>query len=109
MKKQSELISPDSPIDGTPRPAFHSSCKVFTASDTSTHGGFSVFHKHANECLPPIEYEPTDSELPTQELIARDTHGNEWQLKHIFRVMHLISEILSAISHSYFGSRSSCN
>ncbi|KAG6397158.1 hypothetical protein SASPL_143323 [Salvia splendens] len=31
------------------------------------------------------EYEPTDSELPTQELIARDTHGNEWQLKHIFR------------------------
>ncbi|KAG6423979.1 hypothetical protein SASPL_114388 [Salvia splendens] len=31
------------------------------------------------------EYEPTDSELPTQELIARDTHGNEWQFKHIFR------------------------
>ncbi|KAG6408185.1 hypothetical protein SASPL_131189 [Salvia splendens] len=51
---QSEPISPDSPIDGTPRPAVQSSCKVFTASDTSTHGGFSVFHKHANECLPPL-------------------------------------------------------
>lgn len=32
----------------------HSFCKVLTASDTSTHGGFSVLRKHANECLPQL-------------------------------------------------------
>ena len=28
--------------------------KILTASDTSTHGGFSVLRKHAEECLPPL-------------------------------------------------------
>lgn len=32
----------------------HSFCKILTASDTSTHGGFSVLRKHATECLPPL-------------------------------------------------------
>lgn len=26
--------------------------KILTASDTSTHGGFSVLRKHAEDCLP---------------------------------------------------------
>lgn len=32
----------------------HSFYKILTASDTSTHGGFSVLRKHANECLPQL-------------------------------------------------------
>ena len=38
----------------TPRPAVRSFCKTLTASDTSTHGGFSVLRRHADECLPPL-------------------------------------------------------
>lgn len=39
-----------------PRPQFHthSFVKTLTASDTSTHGGFSVLKRHADECLPPL-------------------------------------------------------
>ena len=39
-----------------PEPQFrvHSFCKTLTASDTSTHGGFSVLRRHADECLPPL-------------------------------------------------------
>ncbi|KAG6420764.1 hypothetical protein SASPL_117302 [Salvia splendens] len=41
-----------------PPPAAHfhvfSFCKTLTASDTSTHGGFSVLRRHADECLPPL-------------------------------------------------------
>lgn len=32
----------------------HSFCKILTASDTSTHGGFSVLRRHASDCLPPL-------------------------------------------------------
>lgn len=37
-----------------PRPAVRSFCKTLTASDTSTHGGFSVLRRHADECLPAL-------------------------------------------------------
>ncbi|WZZ80516.1 hypothetical protein YC2023_101088 [Brassica napus] len=37
-----------------PRFQVHSFCKTLTASDTSTHGGFSVLSRHADECLPPL-------------------------------------------------------
>ncbi|TYK16536.1 auxin response factor 18-like [Cucumis melo var. makuwa] len=60
----------------------HSFCKVLTASDTSTHGGFSVLRKHATECLPPLDM---TQQTPTQELVAKDLHGYEWRFKHIFR------------------------
>ncbi|XP_010529649.1 PREDICTED: auxin response factor 9-like isoform X2 [Tarenaya hassleriana] len=64
------------------RSTIHSFSKVLTASDTSTHGGFSVLRKHATECLPPLDMtQPT----PTQELVTRDIHGQEWKFKHIFR------------------------
>ncbi|XP_021972719.1 auxin response factor 11 isoform X1 [Helianthus annuus] len=78
---QSDLTPDKCPAE-TPKPAVHSFCKVLTASDTSTHGGFSVLRKHANECLPALDMtQPT----PTQELVAKDLHGIEWRFKHIFR------------------------
>ncbi|XP_023534393.1 auxin response factor 9-like isoform X2 [Cucurbita pepo subsp. pepo] len=64
------------------KPVVHSFCKVLTASDTSTHGGFSVLRKHANECLPPLDMTQA---TPTQDLVAKDLHGYEWRFKHIFR------------------------
>ncbi|KAI5356410.1 hypothetical protein L3X38_009305 [Prunus dulcis] len=30
-------------------------CKILTASDTSTHVGFSVLWTHADDCLPPLD------------------------------------------------------
>ncbi|KAM7471569.1 hypothetical protein LguiA_009752 [Lonicera macranthoides] len=65
-----------------PRFHVHSFCKTLTASDTSTHGGFSVLRRHADECLPPLDM---TQQPPTQELVAKDLHGNEWRFRHIFR------------------------
>ncbi|XP_008776920.2 auxin response factor 2A-like [Phoenix dactylifera] len=65
-----------------PRPHVHSFCKTLTASDTSTHGGFSVLRRHADECLPPLDMR---LQPPTQELLAKDLHGVEWRFRHIFR------------------------
>ncbi|XP_073128553.1 auxin response factor 9-like [Henckelia pumila] len=79
---QTEPRSPDICPEEPSRPAVHSFCKVLTASDTSTHGGFSVLRKHANECLPPLDM---TQQTPTQELVAKDLHGIEWHFKHIFR------------------------
>ncbi|XP_027335927.1 auxin response factor 9-like isoform X3 [Abrus precatorius] len=79
---QDEPTSPDPCTTELPRPPVHSFSKVLTASDTSTHGGFSVLRKHATECLPALDMsQPT----PTQELVAKDLHGYEWRFKHIFR------------------------
>ncbi|XP_050379249.1 auxin response factor 9 [Argentina anserina] len=81
-KLTSKPTSPDECVSEPERPKVYSFCKVLTASDTSTHGGFSVLRKHATECLPPLEMtQPT----PTQELVAKDLHGYEWRFKHIFR------------------------
>lgn len=65
-----------------PRFHVHSFCKTLTASDTSTHGGFSVLRRHADECLPPLDM---SKQPPTQELVAKDLHGSEWRFRHIFR------------------------
>lgn len=59
----------------------HMFCKTLTASDTSTHGGFSVPRKHA-VCLPPLDM---NRYPPTQELVAKDLHGQEWRFRHIYR------------------------
>ncbi|CAK7336059.1 unnamed protein product [Dovyalis caffra] len=64
------------------RPRVHSFCKMLTASDTSTHGGFSVLRRHADECLPPLDM---SQQPPAQKLVAKDLHGNEWHFRHIFR------------------------
>uniref|UniRef100_A0A2P2MAJ7 Auxin response factor n=4 Tax=Rhizophora mucronata TaxID=61149 RepID=A0A2P2MAJ7_RHIMU len=79
---QNVPTTPDPCPPGVPRPTIHSFCKVLTASDTSTHGGFSVLRKHATECLPPLDM---NQATPTQELVAKDLHGFEWRFKHIFR------------------------
>ncbi|KAH7651677.1 auxin response factor protein [Dioscorea alata] len=79
---QNELKSPD-PCQPEPlRPGVSSFYKILTASDTSTHGGFSVRRRHANDCLPPLDM---SQPIPNQELIAKDLHGFEWRFKHIFR------------------------
>ncbi|KAG9140559.1 hypothetical protein Leryth_016070 [Lithospermum erythrorhizon] len=57
-------------------------CKTLTASDTSTHGGFSVPRRAAEDCFPPLDYK---QQRPSQELVAKDLHGIEWKFKHIYR------------------------
>ncbi|XP_031129619.1 auxin response factor 6 [Ipomoea triloba] len=57
-------------------------CKTLTASDTSTHGGFSVPRRAAEKVFPQLDY---SLQPPAQELIARDLHENEWKFRHIFR------------------------
>ncbi|XP_042393955.1 auxin response factor 17-like isoform X1 [Zingiber officinale] len=57
-------------------------CKTLTASDTSTHGGFSVPRRAAEKVFPPLDY---SLQPPVQELIAKDLHDNEWKFRHIFR------------------------
>ncbi|KAJ6710311.1 AUXIN RESPONSE FACTOR 11 [Salix koriyanagi] len=79
---QTEPTSPDPCPPEPEKQTIHSFCKILTASDTSTHGGFSVLRKHATECLPPLDMSQA---TPTQELAARDLHGFEWRFKHIFR------------------------
>ncbi|KAH0453611.1 hypothetical protein IEQ34_017935 [Dendrobium chrysotoxum] len=79
---QSEVTSPDPPLPEPECCMVHSFCKMLTASDTSTHGGFSVLRRHADECLPPLDM---SQHPPWQELVAKDLHGNEWHFRHIFR------------------------
>ncbi|KAH1149607.1 hypothetical protein GYH30_043911 [Glycine max] len=79
---QTEPTNPDPNISEPPKQKFHSFCKILTASDTSTHGGFSVLRKHATECLPALDMTQA---TPTQELAAKDLHGFEWKFKHIYR------------------------
>ncbi|KAK3156079.1 hypothetical protein QOZ80_2AG0102590 [Eleusine coracana subsp. coracana] len=57
-------------------------CKTLTASDTSTHGGFSVPRRAAEKVFPPLDF---NQQPPAQELIAKDLHGNDWKFRHIFR------------------------
>ncbi|KAH9603111.1 hypothetical protein KSS87_002685 [Heliosperma pusillum] len=86
---QSELTKPDPPVPEPPRCNVHSFCKTLTASDTSTHGGFSVLRRHADECLPPLDM---SQQPPWQELIASDLHGNEWHFRHIFRDQYIMTD-----------------
>lgn len=67
-----------SPTKSTP----HMFCKTLTASDTSTHGGFSVPRRAAEDCFPPLDYK---QQRPSQELVAKDLHGVEWRFRHIYR------------------------
>lgn len=60
----------------------HMFCKTLTASDTSTHGGFSVPRRAAEDCFPPLDYK---QQRPWQELTAKDLHGVEWRFRHIYR------------------------
>ncbi|KAL6845785.1 hypothetical protein ACP4OV_024360 [Aristida adscensionis] len=79
---QSELTSLDPEPQELEKCTVHSFCKTLTASDTSTHGGFSVLRRHAEECLPQLDMSQNP---PCQELVAKDLHGTEWHFRHIFR------------------------
>ncbi|KAK9741693.1 hypothetical protein RND81_03G122100 [Saponaria officinalis] len=57
-------------------------CKALTASDTSTHGGFSVPRRAAEKIFPPLDY---SMQPPAQELVARDLHDNVWTFRHTYR------------------------
>ncbi|TYI71835.1 hypothetical protein E1A91_D07G017300v1 [Gossypium mustelinum] len=57
-------------------------CKTLTASDTSTHGGFSVPRRAAEKIFPPLDF---SMQPPAQELAARDLHENTWTFRHIYR------------------------
>ncbi|KAH7687975.1 AUX/IAA protein [Dioscorea alata] len=57
-------------------------CKTLTASDTSTHGGFSVPRRAAEKIFPPLDF---TMQPPAQELQARDLHDNLWTFRHIYR------------------------
>lgn len=57
-------------------------CKTLTASDTSTHGGFSVPRRAAEKIFPPLDF---SMQPPAQELVARDLHDVSWTFRHIFR------------------------
>ncbi|PHT48366.1 Auxin response factor 19 [Capsicum baccatum] len=63
-----------------PQPEFF--CKTLTASDTSTHGGFSVPRRAAEKIFPPLDY---SLQPPAQELVARDLHDNIWTFRHVYR------------------------
>ncbi|GAB4825440.1 ADP-ribosylation factor 4 [Ancistrocladus abbreviatus] len=65
-----------------PKSTPHMFCKTLTASDTSTHGGFSVPRRAAEDCFPPLDYK---QQRPSQELFAKDLHGVEWRFRHIYR------------------------
>ncbi|KAF3430916.1 hypothetical protein FNV43_RR25646 [Rhamnella rubrinervis] len=81
-KKDDNLVVKEALPPPLPHPRVHSFCKTLTASDTSTHGGFSVLKRHADECLPQLDM---SKQPPNQELVAKDLHGNEWRFRHIFR------------------------
>ncbi|GMI91311.1 indole-3-acetic acid inducible 24, AUXIN RESPONSE FACTOR 5, MONOPTEROS [Hibiscus trionum] len=57
-------------------------CKILTASDTSTHGGFSVPRRAAEKLFPQLDY---TMQPPSQELVVRDIHDNTWTFRHIYR------------------------
>ncbi|KAF8396602.1 hypothetical protein HHK36_018226 [Tetracentron sinense] len=82
-KENEELGSLEEGDGGSPSKSTpHMFCKTLTASDTSTHGGFSVPRRAAEDCFPPLDYK---QQRPSQELIAKDLHGIEWRFRHIYR------------------------
>eukprot|EP01018_Ginkgo_biloba_P026392 Gb_32864 [translate_table: standard] len=79
-QKESSCLVPDL---GTPsKQPTNYFCKTLTASDTSTHGGFSIPRRAAEKVFPPLDF---TQQPPAQELIARDLHDNEWKFRHIYR------------------------
>ncbi|KAE8734795.1 putative Protein MLO [Hibiscus syriacus] len=80
--KQSDKLGVEDDADGQPsKPTPHVFCKTLTASDTSTHGGFSVPRRAAEDCFPRLDYKQT---RPSQELVAKDLHGVEWRFRRIY-------------------------
>ncbi|KAK9097578.1 hypothetical protein Sjap_023075 [Stephania japonica] len=75
------LIASDLALKSS-RPQTEFFCKTLTASDTSTHGGFSVPRRAAEKIFPALDF---TMQPPAQELVARDLHDNAWTFRHIYR------------------------
>ncbi|KAK9097687.1 hypothetical protein Syun_024732 [Stephania yunnanensis] len=75
------LIASDLALKSS-RPQTEFFCKTLTASDTSTHGGFSVPRRAAEKIFPPLDF---TMQPPAQELVARDLHDSAWTFRHIYR------------------------
>ncbi|KAM7495922.1 hypothetical protein LguiA_020336 [Lonicera macranthoides] len=56
--------------------------KRLTPSDTSTHGGFSIPKKYADEFFPTLDM---SQEVPSEELVVKDLRGSLWPFRHIYR------------------------
>ncbi|XP_062145267.1 auxin response factor 23-like, partial [Alnus glutinosa] len=83
MAEQDELSSEDENAMSLPqRASVCSFVKRLTPSDTSTHGGFSVPKRHAEECFPPLNM---SQQPPVQGLVAKDLQGFKWHFRHIYR------------------------
>ncbi|XP_041016734.1 auxin response factor 4-like isoform X1 [Juglans microcarpa x Juglans regia] len=76
------ILEDETALSSPPRTSVCSFVKKLTASDTSTHGGFSVRKPHARKCFPPLDM---SQQPPVQELVARDLQGLEWNFRHVFR------------------------
>ncbi|CAL0306723.1 unnamed protein product [Lupinus luteus] len=92
--QEEKKVGQETPPSMPPRFHVHSFRKTLSASDTSTHGGFLVLKRHADECLPPLDM---SKHSPTQELVTKDLHGNEWRFKHIFRGNVLLQSYVMCI------------
>ncbi|KAF3573323.1 hypothetical protein F2Q69_00061063, partial [Brassica cretica] len=57
-------------------------CKTLTASDTSSHGGFSVPRRAAEKIFPPLDF---SMQPAAQEIVAKDLHDTTWTFRHIYR------------------------
>ncbi|GMH11797.1 hypothetical protein Nepgr_013638 [Nepenthes gracilis] len=86
----------------THKPQIEFFCKTLTASDTSTHGGFSVPRRAAEKIFPPLDY---SMQPPAQELVARDLHENVWTFRHIYRGQPKRHLLTSGWSHFVSGKR----
>ncbi|KAK1309420.1 Auxin response factor 16 [Acorus calamus] len=75
------LIASDMGLKQSRQPA-EFFCKTLTASDTSTHGGFSVPRRAAEKIFPPLDF---SMQPPCQELKAKDLHDVTWTFRHIYR------------------------
>ncbi|KAJ7545932.1 hypothetical protein O6H91_08G016700 [Diphasiastrum complanatum] len=81
LQNEKDIFATPDSGNQTKRPTIAFS-KTLTASDTSTHGGFSIPRRAAEKVFPPLDYTKTP---PAQELLARDLHNNEWHFRHIYR------------------------
>ncbi|XP_027192885.1 auxin response factor 2 isoform X2 [Cicer arietinum] len=75
-----ELVLEDNQAIQNPS-ELYSFSKILTSMETSKHGAFSIPMQHAEKCFHPLDM---TLQPPTQDLVAKDMHGIEWNFRHIF-------------------------
>jgi len=73
---------PDPTSDDSPPLELSYFTKELTQSDANNGGGFSVPRYCADHIFPTLDF---DADPPVQNLVMRDTRGNPWQFRHIYR------------------------